>query len=244
MIIVGGAFLLAPGFITDVIGFALLIPPTRAVFRSVVARFARRRIAFGWAIPSSRPPAAPDRARPADRARGRPAATTTRAPRTRSTTRPLRSSRASAVADASRSSSRRPAARRSLRVGRGAGWQSSTRTRRPTPVWRLGGELDWDEIDPGPGALGAARRRPPAGDRGAAPGRRRGARRGAGRGRARSPGEFEQLDETLFSTEYGPDGAPAPGRARALRPRRRARDPRRRRRRGDRARRRRPESNA
>ena len=30
MIIVGGAFLLAPGFITDVIGFLLLIPPTRA----------------------------------------------------------------------------------------------------------------------------------------------------------------------------------------------------------------------
>ena len=55
MIIVGGALLLAPGFITDVIGFALLLPPTRAVFRSVVARFARRRIAFGWAIPSSRP---------------------------------------------------------------------------------------------------------------------------------------------------------------------------------------------
>ncbi len=33
MIIVGGAFLLAPGFITDVIGFLLLIPPTRAVLR-------------------------------------------------------------------------------------------------------------------------------------------------------------------------------------------------------------------
>src|SRR6476659_4154007 len=29
MIIVGGAFLLAPGFITDIVGFALLIPPTR-----------------------------------------------------------------------------------------------------------------------------------------------------------------------------------------------------------------------
>jgi UPF0716 protein FxsA len=49
----GGALLLAPGFITDVVGFALLIPPTRAVFRSVVARLAKRRIAFGWAIPSS-----------------------------------------------------------------------------------------------------------------------------------------------------------------------------------------------
>jgi UPF0716 protein FxsA len=51
MIIVGGAFLLAPGFITDLIGFALLIPPTRAVFRGVVARLARRRVAFAWTIP-------------------------------------------------------------------------------------------------------------------------------------------------------------------------------------------------
>src|SRR6478735_6269060 len=40
MIIVGGAFLLAPGFITDVIGFTLLIPPTRAAYRAVVARLA------------------------------------------------------------------------------------------------------------------------------------------------------------------------------------------------------------
>jgi UPF0716 protein FxsA len=55
MIILGGALLLAPGFITDLVGFALLIPPTRAVFRSVVARLARRRVAFGWAIPASWP---------------------------------------------------------------------------------------------------------------------------------------------------------------------------------------------
>src|SRR5919108_2189672 len=53
MIIVGGAFLLAPGFITDAIGLLLLIPPTRAAFRAVVARMARRRVAFrvrtvGW----------------------------------------------------------------------------------------------------------------------------------------------------------------------------------------------------
>ena len=44
MIIVGGAFLLAPGFITDVIGLALVIPFTRAIFRGIVARLARRRI--------------------------------------------------------------------------------------------------------------------------------------------------------------------------------------------------------
>jgi UPF0716 protein FxsA len=53
MIILGGALLLAPGFITDVVGFALLIPPTRAVFRAVVARFASRRGTFGWTIPAS-----------------------------------------------------------------------------------------------------------------------------------------------------------------------------------------------
>jgi len=50
MIILGGSLLLAPGFITDVVGFALLIPPTRAVFRSVVARMARRRVAVNWTV--------------------------------------------------------------------------------------------------------------------------------------------------------------------------------------------------
>ncbi len=44
MIIVGGAFLLAPGFITDVIGLALLLPFTRAIFRGITARLARRHI--------------------------------------------------------------------------------------------------------------------------------------------------------------------------------------------------------
>ena len=38
MIIVGGAFLLTPGFITDVFGLVLLIPPSRAVVRRVLAR--------------------------------------------------------------------------------------------------------------------------------------------------------------------------------------------------------------
>ncbi len=56
MIVVGGAFLLAPGFITDVIGFALLVPPTRALMRGLVARLATRRIAFGWTVASPPPP--------------------------------------------------------------------------------------------------------------------------------------------------------------------------------------------
>jgi len=42
LIILGGAFLLTPGFLTDIIGLLLLIPPTRAVLRRlVVRRFAR-----------------------------------------------------------------------------------------------------------------------------------------------------------------------------------------------------------
>jgi len=46
MVILGGALLLTPGFITDVLGILLLIPPTRALFRAVVTRLARRRLAF------------------------------------------------------------------------------------------------------------------------------------------------------------------------------------------------------
>lgn len=46
MVIVGGAFLLAPGFITDVIGLLLLLPPTRALMRGFVTRVARRRTTF------------------------------------------------------------------------------------------------------------------------------------------------------------------------------------------------------
>src|SRR5689334_13504364 len=33
LIIFGGAFLITPGFITDIHGFLLLIPPTRSLFR-------------------------------------------------------------------------------------------------------------------------------------------------------------------------------------------------------------------
>src|SRR3954469_10427587 len=33
LIVLGGAFLLTPGFISDVVGLLLLIPPTRAVVR-------------------------------------------------------------------------------------------------------------------------------------------------------------------------------------------------------------------
>jgi UPF0716 protein FxsA len=38
LIIFGGAFLITPGFITDILGFLLLIPPTRSLFRRSLQR--------------------------------------------------------------------------------------------------------------------------------------------------------------------------------------------------------------
>jgi len=38
LVIFGGAFLITPGFITDVIGLLLLLPPTRALIRRAVAK--------------------------------------------------------------------------------------------------------------------------------------------------------------------------------------------------------------
>ena len=49
LIIAGGAFLLTPGFITDVVGLLLLIPPTRAAFRRLLTRMILRPMPLGWA---------------------------------------------------------------------------------------------------------------------------------------------------------------------------------------------------
>jgi UPF0716 protein FxsA len=38
LVIFGGALLLTPGFVTDVLGIVLLLPPTRALVRGVVGR--------------------------------------------------------------------------------------------------------------------------------------------------------------------------------------------------------------
>jgi UPF0716 protein FxsA len=56
LVIFGGALLLTPGFITDIFGAVLLIPPTRAIVRRIlVARYAdrlvvaaRTRVAGTW----------------------------------------------------------------------------------------------------------------------------------------------------------------------------------------------------
>jgi len=46
LVIFGGAFLLTPGFVSDVFGLLLLLPPTRAVLRGVlVRRFVPRMVA-------------------------------------------------------------------------------------------------------------------------------------------------------------------------------------------------------
>ncbi|MCW3041038.1 MAG: FxsA family protein [Solirubrobacterales bacterium] len=38
LVIFGGAFLITPGFVSDIFGFLLLLPPTRAVIRRLVLR--------------------------------------------------------------------------------------------------------------------------------------------------------------------------------------------------------------
>lgn len=44
LIIFGGAFLVTPGFITDIVGLLLLVPPTRALIRRLVARRLGKRV--------------------------------------------------------------------------------------------------------------------------------------------------------------------------------------------------------
>lgn len=49
LVIFGGALLLTPGFLTDVFGLLLLIPPSRAVVRGLATRMLARRVALGVA---------------------------------------------------------------------------------------------------------------------------------------------------------------------------------------------------
>jgi UPF0716 protein FxsA len=53
-VIFGGALLLTPGFITDVLGLVLLLPPTRAIIRGVLAR----RLAHRMVVSMTRGPQA------------------------------------------------------------------------------------------------------------------------------------------------------------------------------------------
>jgi UPF0716 protein FxsA len=61
LVIFGGAFLITPGFLTDIVGVLLLLPPTRAVFRRWLIRRGGRM--FGISVATGRrgtPPARQD----------------------------------------------------------------------------------------------------------------------------------------------------------------------------------------
>ncbi len=60
LVIFGGAFLITPGFLTDIVGFLLLLPPTRSLFRRWLTRRGGRM--FGLSIATGRraPAPAPD----------------------------------------------------------------------------------------------------------------------------------------------------------------------------------------
>jgi UPF0716 protein FxsA len=51
LVIFGGALLLTPGFITDILGLILLVPPTRALVRAVLARRLAHRMVVSVSAP-------------------------------------------------------------------------------------------------------------------------------------------------------------------------------------------------
>jgi UPF0716 protein FxsA len=60
LVIFGGAFLITPGFITDVLGLILLVPPTRRVVRLAARRSIERRTVGAVARPPGRGESAHD----------------------------------------------------------------------------------------------------------------------------------------------------------------------------------------
>ncbi len=54
LVIFGGAFLITPGFLTDVVGLLLLLPPTRALARRLLIRALGGRVAIGMAGAATR----------------------------------------------------------------------------------------------------------------------------------------------------------------------------------------------
>ncbi|THV09476.1 FxsA family protein [Nocardioides caeni] len=45
LIVLGGALMLSPGFVTDVVGILLILPVTRPLFRGLITSYAVRRVA-------------------------------------------------------------------------------------------------------------------------------------------------------------------------------------------------------
>jgi UPF0716 protein FxsA len=59
LVIFGGAFLITPGFLTDLVGLILLLPPTRGIVRRVVMRRLGRRVVTSVTGPRTAPPSGP-----------------------------------------------------------------------------------------------------------------------------------------------------------------------------------------
>ena len=57
LVVFGGALLLTPGFLTDIVGLLLLIPPTRTIARRLVGRALAQRLIVGVVGASRRGPA-------------------------------------------------------------------------------------------------------------------------------------------------------------------------------------------
>src|SRR4051794_25225296 len=55
LVIFGGAFLLTPGFVTDIFGAVLLVPPTRALVRRVLVRRVSFSVLTDMPSPTVRP---------------------------------------------------------------------------------------------------------------------------------------------------------------------------------------------
>ena len=54
LVLFGGALLLTPGFVTDLLGLLLILPPTRAIFRRGLSGFFARRLLGGTLGPVGR----------------------------------------------------------------------------------------------------------------------------------------------------------------------------------------------
>lgn len=61
LVILGGALLMTPGFVTDIFGLVMLVPPTRAVVRRFALPWLGRRMVVAAAVRAT-PRAAPTRA--------------------------------------------------------------------------------------------------------------------------------------------------------------------------------------
>lgn len=64
LIVIGGTLLLTPGFLTDIVGLLLLIPPTRAIARRVLKRFTIGRFTVVGVSQGGGPFAPPHRSAP------------------------------------------------------------------------------------------------------------------------------------------------------------------------------------